>query len=875
MSKKVLIVGGVAGGASAAARLRRLDEEAHIVMFERDPYISFANCGLPYYIGGSIQDRSKLLVQTPEAMHKRFNIDVRIQSEVVSIDPVNKKVRVESIEKGSYEESYDALILSPGAKPIRPNLPGIESSKIHMLRNIPDTDKIKTKVAAEGTRSAVVIGGGFIGVEMAENLREAGLEVSLIEAGPQILAPFDTEMSSILAKELDEHDVNLIFSDMVQGFAEVGEQIEVQLASGTVLQSDMVLLAIGVSPDTSFLKDSGLEFGPRGHILVNERMETNLDQVYAVGDAVEVVDFVNGTKTAIPLAGPANKQGRIAADNVSGLGTTYKGSQGTSIIKVFGVTGASTGNNEKTLQRLGLPYHVIYVHPSSHATYYPGATPISMKLIFDPKGTVLGAQAVGYSGVDKRIDDIATVIRFRGTVTDLTELELSYAPPYSSAKDPVNMAGFAAENILKGMTTVFVPKDLEGRDYNNTILVDVRSEIEHANGHIESSINIPVDDLRGRLAELDPSKEIWVYCQVGLRGYTASRILQQKGFRVKNLTGGFKTYQLSKYSPEKKDSLTPNVGISAARKEIAAAVAPTGTGTGTSNNSATESAIGAGTATLNGLATVNTNITAFAANSSATVSVPVEQELDLTPDSVLDACGLCCPGPLIQVKMSIDPLLDGQILKVTASDPGFYEDIKAWARMSKHTLLQLTKLPTGMIEAYLRKGLNEESAPTGAQPVQTSNASTMVVFSGDLDKAIASFIIANGAASSGKKVTMFFTFWGLNIIRKDEKVPVNKNFIGKMFGAMMPRGSRKLTLSNMNMMGMGSKMIRSVMKNNNVSSLEELIQMAVDQGVEIVACQMSMDLMGITREELIDGVGIGGVGYYLGQADQSSHNLFI
>ena len=406
------------------------------------------------------------------------------------------------------------------------------------------------------------------------------------------------------------------------------------------------------------------------------------------------------------------------------------------------------------------------------------------------------------------------------------------------------------------MTTVFVPKDLEGRDNNNTILVDVRSEIEHANGHIEGSINIPVDDLRGRLSELDPSKEIWVYCQVGLRGYTASRILQQKGFRVKNLTGGYKTYQLSKYSPKKKDSLTPNAGISAAaRKEIAATGAPAGTGTAK--------------------AAANTNATAFAANSSASVSTPAKQESDLTPDSVLDACGLCCPGPLIQVKMSMDPLLDGQVLKVTASDPGFYEDIKAWARMSKHTLLQLTKLPTGMIEAYLRKGITADSVLAGAQPVQTSNASTMVVFSGDLDKAIASFIIANGAASSGKKVTMFFTFWGLNIIRKDEKVPVNKNIIGKMFGAMMPRGSRKLTLSNMNMMGMGSKMIRSVMKNNNVSSLEELIQMAVDQGVEIVACQMSMDLMGITREELIDGVGIGGVGYYLGQADQSSHNLFI
>lgn len=863
MSKKVLIVGGVAGGASAAARLRRLDEEAHIVMFERDPYISFANCGLPYYIGDSIQDRSKLLVQTPEAMHKRFNIDVRTQSEVVSIDPVNKKVRVESKERGSYEESYDALILSPGAKPIRPNLPGIESSKIHILRNIPDTDRIKTKVTVEGTRSAVVIGGGFIGVEMAENLRETGLEVSLIEAGQQILAPFDPEMASILAKELDEHGVNLIFSDMVQGFAEVGDQIEVQLASGTVLQSDMVLLAIGVSPDTSFLKDSGLEFGPRGHILVNERMETNLDQVYAVGDAIEVVDFVNGTKTAIPLAGPANKQGRIAADNVSGLGTTYKGSQGTSIIKVFGVTGASTGNNEKTLQRLGLPYHAIYLHPSSHATYYPGATPMSMKLLFDPNGTVLGAQAVGYKGVDKRIDDIATVIRFRGTVTDLTELELSYAPPYSSAKDPVNMAGFAAENILQGLTTVFVPADLAGRDKENTILVDVRSEIEHANGHIEGSINIPVDDLRGRLSELDPNKEIWVYCQVGLRGYTASRILQQKGLRVKNLTGGYKTYQMSQFTPKKKDNLTSMARISAANKEIAATTSNAGSAIDPDTGNTAGSGIGAGTA--------------FAANTSTSASSSVQQEWNGTSDTVLDACGLCCPGPLIQVKMSMDPMQEGQVLKVTASDPGFYEDIKAWARMSQNTLLQLTKLPTGMIEAYLRKGITEDSAPvqTGVAPAQASNASTMVVFSGDLDKAIASFIIANGAASSGKKVTMFFTFWGLNIIRKDEKVPVNKNLIGKMFGAMMPRGSKKLALSNMNMMGMGSKMIRSVMKNNNVSSLEELIQMAVDQGVEIVACQMSMDLMGITREELIDGVGIGGVGYYLGQADQANHNLFI
>lgn len=542
MKKKVLIVGGVAGGASAAARLRRLDEDAHIIMFERDPYISFANCGLPYYIGGSIADRSKLLVQTPEAMYARFNIDVRTHSEVISIDPANKTVRVQSQDRGTYDESYDYVILSPGAKPIRPSLPGISSDKIHVLRNIPDTDRIKLHVSEVGTRSAVVIGGGFIGVEMAENLRELGLEVTLIEAASQILAPFDAEMSSVLSKELEKHDVKLILADSVKSFQDNDVTIDVNLSSGKVIQTDIVILAIGVSPDTAFLRSSGLELGPRGHIIVNDRLETNLEHVYAVGDAIEVVDFVNGQKTAIPLAGPANKQGRIAADNISGLGTTYKGSQGTSIIKIFGMTGAATGNNEKTLQRLNIPYHAIYVHPSSHAGYYPGATPLSMKLLFHKDGTVLGAQIVGVDGVDKRIDDIATVIHFKGTVTDLTELELAYAPPYSSAKDPVNMAGYTAENVLMGRTNVITPPDLLTRDISTTQLVDVRSETEHNNGHIPGSLLIPVDELRGRLDELDPLKEVWLYCQVGLRGYTASQILRQRGFQVRNLSGGYKTY---------------------------------------------------------------------------------------------------------------------------------------------------------------------------------------------------------------------------------------------------------------------------------------------------------------------------------------------
>ncbi|WP_110930039.1 FAD-dependent oxidoreductase [Paenibacillus bouchesdurhonensis] len=549
MKRKILIVGGVAGGASAAARLRRLDEEAHIVLFERDPYISFANCGLPYYIGDTIKERSKLIVQTPEAMRQRFNIDVRTGSEVISLDPAARTVMVRSEERGEYEESYDAVILSPGARPIRPALPGIEHPQIFTLRNIPDTDRIKEQVTEAGRRSAIVIGGGFIGVEMAENLREIGLDVTLVEAGQQILAPFDGEMANILAKEMEQHGVKLRLGDSVTAFEDAEGEVKVTLASGAEIQAGLVILAIGVAPDTRFLQSSGIALGPKGHIVVDEYMKTNLESVYAVGDATQITDFVSGTQTAVPLAGPANKQGRIAADNICGLGTTYKGAQGTSVIKVFDLTGASTGNNEKTLERLGTPYHAIYVHPSSHATYYPGASPMTIKLLFSPAGEVLGAQAVGKGGVDKRLDVLASAIRFKGSITDLTELELTYAPPYSSAKDPVNMAGYAAENVLTGKTHVFLPRELEERDTDSTQLVDVRTAAEHARGHIPGSINIPIDELRHRLDELDASKEIWVYCQVGLRGYTASRILNQNDFRTRNLTGGFVTYQMHHYKP--------------------------------------------------------------------------------------------------------------------------------------------------------------------------------------------------------------------------------------------------------------------------------------------------------------------------------------
>lgn len=548
MKNKVLIVGGVAGGASAAARLRRLDEHAEIIMFERDEYISFANCGLPYYIGERITNRDDLLVQTPEAMKARFNIDVRINSEVSHIDIKNKKVTIKSESKGVYEEHYNYLILSPGAKALRPTIPGIESPKIFTLRNISDTDSIKAYVDKKGVTTAVVIGGGYVGVEMAENLRERGLSVTLVEAAPHILASFDSDMVVIAEKELVENGVRLLLNDGVKSFREVESQVEVTLTSDTLLNADLVILAIGVTPDTHFLKDSGLELGPRGHIIVNEKMETTVEDVYAVGDAVEVVDFITKQKTAIPLAGPANKQGRIAADNIAGLNSTYKGTQGTSIIKVFGLTAAGTGANERTLQKANMPYQVIYVHPASHASYYPGATPMSLKLLFNEEGRILGAQGMGYDGVDKRIDVIATVIRLKGTIEDLTELELSYAPPYSSAKDPVNMAGFVAQNVLAQKTHTIAWKDINQLD-EDYVLLDVRTEDEFTNGHLSGAVNIPLDSLRERMGELDPNKKIVEYCRVGLRGYVADRILSQNGFNVLNVTGGYMTASILDFDP--------------------------------------------------------------------------------------------------------------------------------------------------------------------------------------------------------------------------------------------------------------------------------------------------------------------------------------
>lgn len=543
MTKKIIIVGGVAGGATAAARLRRISEDVEIVLVERGEHISFANCGLPYYIGETIKDRSKLLVQTAKGMSDRFNLDIRNLSEVLSIDTENKNVTIKNLQNGEvYEESYDKLLLSPGARPIVPPIPGLgENITLFTLRNIPDTDKIKNHVDHNNPKKAVIVGGGFIGIEMAENLADRGMEVTLIEMANQIMAPIDYEMAAILHAHLKEKGVQLILENGVQSFADQGNKVI--LSDGTEIQTDMTILSIGVRPENELAKTAGLELGERGGIVVNEFLQTSNEDIYAVGDAVEVVDYISGTKAMIPLAGPANRQGRIAANNMMGKKEKYQGTLGTSIAKVFDLTVAATGNNEKTLKRLGVSYEVVHIHPSSHAGYYPGAAPIALKLIFNKEtGKIFGAQAVGSDGVDKRMDVIATAIKGGLTVEDLTNLELSYAPPFSSAKDPVNMAGYVATNIMEGEIEQIQWHEVDQIVSEGGLLIDVREPVEREFGFIEGSINISLNDLRNKLTEIPIDKTVYVSCQVGLRGYLASRILKNNGYHVKNVDGGWKTY---------------------------------------------------------------------------------------------------------------------------------------------------------------------------------------------------------------------------------------------------------------------------------------------------------------------------------------------
>ncbi|MBT2689002.1 CoA-disulfide reductase [Bacillus sp. ISL-47] len=544
MGKKIIIVGGVAGGATTAAKMRRLDEEAEIIMFERGEFISFANCGLPYYIGEVINERSKLLVQTVEGMKQRYNMDIRNFTEVTSIDREQKKITAKNVQTGQeYSEAYDFLILSPGAKPIVPPIEGLKSSNVFTLRNIPDMDKIKGFVEGKSPRTAVVIGGGFIGLEMAENLKEAGLAVTIVEKSPQVMGPLDPEMAGIVQNHLVEKGINLVLNNGIEKVQQNGQQVV--LESGDMLESDLIILAIGVSPENTLAKAADLELGDRGGIKVNEYLQTSDPSIYALGDAIEVKDYVNGTPTMIPLAWPANRQAHIVAHSINGKDIKYPGTMGTSIVKIFDLTAALTGNNEKALRRLGVKYEAVHIHPLSHAGYYPGASQISIKLLFDKEtGKIFGAQAVGEDGVDKRIDVIATAIKGGLTVHDLQELELAYAPPFSSAKDPVNMAGYVASNIVDGMIETVQWDEIDDIIREGGYLLDVRTVKEFENGHIAGAVNIDLDQLRDRLAELPQDKTIHINCQVGLRGYLASRILKQNGFRVKNLTGGYKTYAI-------------------------------------------------------------------------------------------------------------------------------------------------------------------------------------------------------------------------------------------------------------------------------------------------------------------------------------------
>ncbi len=543
MGKKVLIIGGVAGGASTAARLRRIDEQAEIIMFEKGQYISFANCGLPYYIGGAITERKNLLVQTAAAMKARFNIDVRDLSEVRAIDRENKKVTVHNLRTdSSYEESYDVLVLSPGASAIKPPIPGIENPGIFTIRDIPDTDAIKELVDKK-PKSAVVVGGGFIGLEMAENLHEKGIHVTIVEAADQVMTPVDYEMAAILHNHIRSKGVQLILSDGVKSFEREGEQNTVLLQSGKRIEADIIILSIGVKPNNGLAKEAGLEIGPTGGIKVNSYLQTSDENIYALGDAIEVVDYVQGNPIVIPLAGPANKQGRIVADNIAGKQEAYKGTQGTAIAKVFDMVVAATGSNEKTMKRLGKECITTITHSASHATYYPGANQMTIKTVYTKEGKLLGAQIVGLDGVDKRIDVLAVAVRHHLSMEELTELELAYAPPFSSAKDPVNMAGYAASNILSGDIIPAYYNEARDADPIKNFLLDVREPFEYEAGHIPMAVNIPLNQLRSRLGELPKDKEIIVNCQVGLRSYIGVRILLQNGFtRVRNLSGGYKTY---------------------------------------------------------------------------------------------------------------------------------------------------------------------------------------------------------------------------------------------------------------------------------------------------------------------------------------------
>lgn len=827
MSKKILVIGGVAGGASTAARLRRLDETSEIIMFERGSYISYANCGLPYHIGNVIKERESLLLQTPEAMSKKYNIDVRVDSEVIKIDRESKLVEVRKTKTGEvYSENYDVLVISTGSTPLKPPIEGINSAGIFTLWTVPDTDEIKKFINERSPKNAVVIGGGFIGLEVAENLHHAGINVTVAEAMDQVLAPLDYEMARLVQNNMVSNGVTLILGDGVSKFKSENGTVDITLASGKVLSADMVILSIGVRPNSILAKEAGLELNQRGGIIVDKYLKTSDPNIYALGDVIEVEEFINKGKAMIALAGPANKQGRICANNIYGANEEYRGTMGTSVAKVFDLTAASTGTNEKTLIKMGLEegrdYYTATISQKSHAGYYPESSEMILKLIFSADGKkIFGAQIIGEDGADKRIDTIATTIGLGGSIYDLKKLELAYAPPYSSAKDPVNMLGFVAENIIKNKIKFSKWDDVAPSKTGGYTILDVREKMELMVFDIPGAVNIPLGNLRSKLNELDKNNKIIIFCAVGVRSYNAARILMENGFTdVLVYPAGTGLYKSVYY-----DYFNSSDNKTAIQKKN-----------------------------------------------------EIEDITEIKAKIQVDCSGLQCPGPIMKVFEAMNKINDGDIIQVSATDSGFAKDVEAWCRRTGNTLLKIEKEGKNNI-VFLQKGNNEEKPDyfAGKSELQSPDkeGKTIIVFSGDMDKVLASFIIANGAAAMGRPVTMFFTFWGLNVLRKPQKQNIKKPFIDAMFGKMMPRGAGRLKLSKMNMGGMGTAMMRKVMKDKNIDSLEDLIKNAMQNGVKMIACTMSMDVMGITKEELIDGVEFAGVGTYLGDAEESNVNLFI
>lgn len=819
---KHVIIGGVAGGATAAARIRRADEGAEIVLFEKGKYISYANCGLPYYIGGTIAEREKLFVQTPASFGGRFNVDVRVENEVIGIDIAAKSVEVRCADGSTYTERYDKLLLSPGASPVRPSLRGIEMEGIFTLRNVDDTDRIKNYVTSRRIENAVVVGAGFIGLEMAENLHHAGAQVSVVEMGNQVMAPVDFSIASHVHQHLLQKGVRLYLEQSVERFEKQGGKIEVFFKSGESVVTDIVILSIGVRPETALAKAAGLRIGETGGIWVDDYLQTSASDVYAVGDAIEFPHPLTGKPWLNYLANPANRQGRIVADNmVFGNTIRYEGAIGTSIAKVFDMTVASTGLAAKRLKQFGISYASSTTHSVSHAGYYPDALPLTIKLTFDPvSGKLYGAQCVGYDGVDKRIDQIALLIKRGGTVYDLQQVEHTYAPPFSSAKDPIAIAGYVAGNVISGAMPVTTWRQVAGMDRSEALFLDVRTREEFAFGSIPDAMNIPLDELRGRIDELPRDKDIHLYCAIGLRGYLALKILMGCGFtRVTNLSGGYKTY--------------------------ATATAPI--------------------------------VSAMASASSCCTADVDTQRVDTkcaggqVKTVKIDACGLQCPGPVMKIKQAIDSISEGERIEMVATDAGFSRDAQAWCNTTGNRLISNSE-SKGKYTVVIEKGSPkacEKAAPGGGK------AKTLIMFSDDLDKALATFVLANGAAATGQKVSIFFTFWGLNVIKKTVKPKVKKDFFGRMFSLMLPSSSFRLHLSKMSMLGVGDRMMRHIMKHKGIDSLESLRQQAVDNGVEFIACQMSMDVMGVQREELLDNVTVGGVATYMERAEEANVNLFV